>query len=83
MDALTLLVGVQIGTIFLENFKSSRTLKLFQTKFGFLLDQLKKIYLKEMLLNKGNNNMHKDVIWGLTVYNKQMKGQHTIRRTIK
>ena len=74
MDALTLLVGVQMGTIFLENFKSLRTLKLFKKKIGFLLDQLKKIYLKEMLLNKGNNNMHKDVIWGLTVYNKQMKG---------
>ena len=63
-----------MGTIFLENFKSLRTLKLFKKKIGFLLDQLKKIYLKEMLLNKGNNNMHKDVIWGLTVYNKQMKG---------
>ena len=74
MDALTLLVGVQMDTIFLENFKSLRTLKLFKKKIGFLLDQLKKIYLKEMLLNKGNNNMHKDVIWGLTVYNKQMKG---------
>ena len=74
MDALTLLVGVQMVTIFLENFKSLRTLKLFKKKIGFLLDQLKKIYLKEMLLNKGNNNMHKDVIWGLTVYNKQMKG---------
>ena len=69
VDALTLVVGAQMGTIFSENFKSSRTLKLFQKNFGFLLDQLKKSYLKEMFLNKGNN-MHKDVMWGLFTINK-------------